>query len=112
MNVPFLLFLKTFDPHNFHKMFAIMLDPHFKYLRIVENYVRCGAAICLASKYDAKATIPLLMVCFDQLNPTSFACATTIDVPNSPSQEKKGNIFGVRASMEESFCALNVRIFF
>ncbi len=42
---PFLLFLKLFDPHNVHNMLAIMLDPCFKYLRIVKNYVGCGATI-------------------------------------------------------------------
>jgi hypothetical protein len=44
-------------------MFAIMLDPRFKYLRIVVNYVGCGVAICLAFKYDAKTMIALLVVC-------------------------------------------------
>ncbi len=68
MTKPFFLFLKTFDLHNVHKMFAIMLDLRFKFLRIVENYVGHGATIRLASEYDAKAMIPLLMACFDQLN--------------------------------------------
>ncbi len=81
---PFFLFLKTFDPHNVHNMVAIMLDPRFKSLRIVENYVsRGGLIFCLAPEYDAKAVIPLLMVCFDLLNLISLSCATTIDVPNS-----------------------------
>jgi hypothetical protein len=70
-------------------MLAIMLDPHFKSLQIVENYVGHGVAICLASKYDTKTMIPLLMFCFDQLNHTSLACATAIDVPNSQSEKKK-----------------------
>jgi hypothetical protein len=63
-------------------MLAIMLDPHFKSLKIVENYVGLGATICLASKYDTKTTIPLLMACFDQLNPTSQD-VVAIDVFNS-----------------------------
>ncbi len=67
----FFLFLKTFDPHSVHNMFAIMLDPHFKSIKIVENYVGLGATICLAFEYDTKIGIPLLMVCFDRLNPTS-----------------------------------------
>ncbi len=84
MTRPFFLFLKTFDPHNVHNMVAIMLDPHFKSLRIVENYVSHGGSIfCLAYEYDAKAVIPLLMACFDLLNPISLSCAITIDVPNS-----------------------------
>jgi hypothetical protein len=58
---PFLLFLKTFYQQNVHNMFAIMLDPHFKFLQIVENYVGCGKTICFASEYDVKAMIPLFM---------------------------------------------------
>ncbi len=73
------LFLKTFDPHNVHNM----LDPHFKYLSIIENYVGHGATICFAYEYDAKVVIPLLMTCFDQLNLISQACATVIDLLNS-----------------------------
>ncbi len=42
-----------------------------------------GATIHFASEYDAKVVIPLLMTCFDQLNPTSQTCAIVIDVPNS-----------------------------
>jgi hypothetical protein len=57
----FLLFLRTFDPQNVHNMLAIMLDPPFKFLWIVDNYVECGEALCLASKYDAKIVIPLLI---------------------------------------------------
>jgi hypothetical protein len=41
------------------------MDPCFKALRIVENLVECKNAIKLASKYDAKIVIPLLMVCFE-----------------------------------------------
>jgi hypothetical protein len=47
------------------------------------NYVGHGATICFAFEYDAKVAIPLLMACFDQLNLTSQACATVIDLPNS-----------------------------
>jgi hypothetical protein len=41
-----------------------MLDPRFKSLQIMENYVGCGEAICLASQDDVKTIIPLLMTCF------------------------------------------------
>jgi hypothetical protein len=46
-------------------MMVIMLDPSFKALRIVENLVGCKPIIWLASKYDVKVVVPLLMVCFD-----------------------------------------------
>jgi len=68
---PFFLFLKTFDPHSVHNMLAIMLDPHFKYLQMVENFVGLGATICLAFEYDTKTRISLLIACFDRLNLTS-----------------------------------------
>jgi hypothetical protein len=46
-------------------MMAIMLNPHFKLLAIVENLVGHGNAIQLASKSNVKVVIPLLMACFD-----------------------------------------------
>jgi hypothetical protein len=50
---PFLQFLKTFDGGHTHNMMAIMLDPCFKSLCVVENLLECGNAIWLATKYDA-----------------------------------------------------------
>jgi hypothetical protein len=52
-------------------MFAIMLDLRFKSRQIVENYVGFGATIRLAFEYDTKIGIPMLMACFDKLNPIS-----------------------------------------
>jgi hypothetical protein len=42
---PFLDFLRSFDAHQLHNMMVIMLDTHFKALRIVESLVGCGNAI-------------------------------------------------------------------
>jgi hypothetical protein len=42
---PFLQFLKTFDGGKVHNMMAIMLDLHFKSLRIVEDLLGHGNAI-------------------------------------------------------------------
>jgi hypothetical protein len=41
---PFLEFLRSFDVGQAHNM-VIMLDPRFKALHIVENWVGCGNAI-------------------------------------------------------------------
>jgi hypothetical protein len=46
-------------------MMAIMLDPHFKILHIVESLVGCENVIKLASEYNDKIVILLLMVCFE-----------------------------------------------
>jgi hypothetical protein len=45
-------------------MLTLMLDPHYKSLRVVENYVGHGNAICLAFKYVMKEVIPLLTTDF------------------------------------------------
>jgi hypothetical protein len=81
----------------------------FQSLRVVENYLGCGEAICVAFEFDVKLVIPLLLTCFDRFNPISQACATKIDVPNS--QFEEGNTFGVKASMEESSHVLVGKIY-
>lgn len=76
--ISFLEFLKSFDTRRVHHMMGIMLNPHFKLLPIMEILVEHGNAIQLASKSNVKVVIPLLMVCFDQLNPIANAYATIV----------------------------------
>jgi len=81
-------------------MMAIVLDLHFKFLCILENLLGCGNAIQLAIEYDAKIVVPLFMVCFEQLNPTTinaFTDAIRIDVVG---EEFEKNMFGVGVSIE------------
>jgi hypothetical protein len=49
-------------------MLALMVDPHYKTLWVVENYVGHGNAIYLAIGYDLKEHIPLLVIVFERLN--------------------------------------------
>jgi hypothetical protein len=58
---PFILFLKTCDPHIVHKILVIMLDPHIKSLQVVESNVVCGRVIHLVFEYDMKTSIPLFI---------------------------------------------------
>jgi hypothetical protein len=51
-------------------MLALMLDPCYKSIQVVENYVGCGNVIYLASKDDLKEVIPLLMIVFERFNPS------------------------------------------
>jgi hypothetical protein len=84
-------------------MLALMLDPRFKSLRVVENYVGCGACIHLIAEYDANEVIPLLMTMFGVLNPTVQTCAIKIIgfvVKFGDSIEENNNLFGVGAPME------------
>ncbi len=78
-----------------------MLDPCFKALCIVENLVGRRNAFQLAYEYDVKVVVPLLMVCFDLLNAdVGTSTIATIDVIRPKFEE---NMFGVWASIEESF---------
>lgn len=99
---PFLQFLFVFYSNQVQSMLTIMLDPRFKSLQVVENLMGHGNAIWLASNNDFKPMIPLLMVCFEALNPTTKACTST----NHNDLEEKGSIFKVGASFKESLRAL------
>jgi len=81
-----------------------MLNPRFKSLKVVENYMGCGVCICFIAEYDANAIIPLLMTMFEVLNPTIQACAVEV-VGFGDFIEEYNNIFGVDTSMDESSCA-------
>jgi hypothetical protein len=84
-------------------MLTLMLDPRYKSLLVVENYMGHGNAICLAFKYDMKENIPLLMTIFKRLNLfiQSQAVASN-DGIGLPIEEDETNMFDVGASMEES----------
>ncbi len=47
-------FFLEFDSPQVHNMLALLLDPRFKSLRLVESFVGCGNAICLAIEFDVK----------------------------------------------------------
>jgi hypothetical protein len=88
-------------------MVALMLDPRFKSLRVVENYVGRGACIRLVVIYDANQVIPLLTTMFEVLNLIVQTCAVEV-VGFGDSIEENNNIFGVGTSMEKSSCAFIV----
>jgi hypothetical protein len=73
-------------------MFTIMLDPHFKSLRVVENYVGCKDYVFLTSKFDANVIIPLLMMIFEVLNSIVQACVAKV-VGFGDFIKKDNNIF-------------------
>jgi hypothetical protein len=84
-------------------MMAIMLDPCFNVLWIVESLVVRRNAIRLTFKYDDKIVILLLMVCFEQLNLSIVVVVTTT---NDEKLELEENMFGMEASIEEYSQAL------
>jgi hypothetical protein len=84
-------------------MMDIMLDPHFNILHIVESLVGHENVIKLASKYNDKIVILLLMVCFEQLNPSTIIVVVVVD---DVRLELEKNMFGVGALINQ------LRIFF
>jgi len=61
---PFLELLKTFDFNQVHNMLISMLDPHFKFLKIVKSFVECGNPIHFTTEYDVKEVAPFFMGIF------------------------------------------------
>jgi hypothetical protein len=51
-------FLELFDFHQVHNMLALMLDPCFKSLWVLDNYGGHKNAIRLTIEYDVKKIIP------------------------------------------------------
>jgi len=81
-----------------------MLDLWNMHLHVEENYVGHGNIIHHVFKYDVKAIIPILMICFHWLNPIVQECKG-----NGPSEELNKddtNIFDVGASIEKFSHAL------
>jgi hypothetical protein len=61
----FVEFLKAFESHQNHNMFALMLDFHLKSFGLWKTLWDLGNAIHFIPKYDIKKVIPLLMTIFD-----------------------------------------------
>ncbi len=49
---PFLSFMASFQKAKVHNMLAMMLDPHFKWLRLVIQYVNKEKTLHIAGEYD------------------------------------------------------------
>jgi len=63
--------------------------------------VGCGNAIHLASKYDLKEVIPLLMTIFESLN-LSIQAKVVASIDGFFVEEEETNMFGVGAYVEKS----------
>jgi hypothetical protein len=58
---PFLSFARTFDAGKAHNMLALMLDPRFKDLEVILNYVGHDVVKQVVDEYDSKVLVPLLL---------------------------------------------------
>jgi hypothetical protein len=61
----FLVFIKAYDSNQVCNLFSIMLDPQFKHLCVMKNYVGCKNTICFIVKYDLKVVIAIFMIFFN-----------------------------------------------
>ncbi len=76
----------------------IMLDPHFNILHIVESSVGHENVIKLTFEYNDKIVILLLMVCFEQLNPSTITVVVVVD---DVGLELEKNMFGMGVSVDQ-----------
>ncbi len=78
-----------------------MLDPCFKSLWVVENYVVHGNAIHFTVEFDVKEVISLLMTIFEHLNPIVQAhVVAPINGSIFEDENEKTNVFDIGASIK------------
>ncbi len=65
---PFLAFSESYIVAKAHNMLAIMLDPCFKNMKIMWDFVGDSLALQVVAKYDAKIVYPLLVQTYLHLN--------------------------------------------
>jgi hypothetical protein len=93
---PFLRFSQQFVLKQAHNMLALMLDPRFKGLEYVIDYVGVAKAKQVVQEYDKKVLIPYLVKVHKFLNLGGSPATTLEPVPSN-------NLFGAPASIEEAY---------
>jgi hypothetical protein len=68
---PFFSFLVAPQTRKAHNMLAMMLDPRFKGLGLVIQYVGKDKALQVASDYDTQVLFLFLVCAYKVLNPTN-----------------------------------------
>jgi hypothetical protein len=66
----FFSFMFSFQPHKAHDMLAMMLNPCYKNLGLVIQYVDKEKALHIVDEYDRQVLFPLLVWAYKFLNPT------------------------------------------
>jgi len=65
----FVSFVKSFSWEKAHNMVVLMLDPHFKCMDCIMDYICMDQAAILLQQYDELVVMPLLKVVMGFLNP-------------------------------------------
>ncbi len=58
---PFVAFSQSYITTKAHNMLAIMLDPHFKNMKVTWDFVGDSLALQVVAEYDVKIVYPLLV---------------------------------------------------
>jgi hypothetical protein len=64
---PFLGFASSYLPRNAHNMFVLIIDPHFKNLQLIGNFVGFDTTTHIATIYDCEGLMLVLMIIYNKL---------------------------------------------
>lgn len=95
---PFLAFSRKYDEGQAQNMLALMLDPRFKGLELLQDYVGREVAKKVVDEYDTKVLVPMLVKVAVILSPTVVAQPTALIVPHV----SQTSLFGAPASTAEA----------
>lgn len=98
---PFLSFTVSYSAKHAHNMLALMLDPRYKGLSLVKDYVGRERALQVVSETDTNSLLPCLVTVFKQLNPSSVENAPALS-PTSKDSFDENSLFGSTASNDEA----------
>ncbi len=94
---PFLAFFESYITAKAHNMLAIMFDPHYKYMKVIQKILGNSFALQVVVEYDVKSVYPLLVQAYLHLNPMK-AIAESIVVEYDDNFSRK-NIYNDDAIM-------------
>nr|XP_024402695.1 uncharacterized protein LOC112295398 isoform X2 [Physcomitrium patens] len=98
---PFLTFTVEYSAKHAHNMLVLMLDPRYKGLSLVKDYVGKNLALQVVAEVDKQALLPCLVTVFKHLNPSSVENVPTLS-PTSKDSFDENSLFGSTASNDEA----------
>ncbi len=66
---PFFAFASSIQFQSAHNMLVLMLDPCFKNLQLIQNYVGLEVVMEIVVEYDRTILMPLLLTVYNNQNP-------------------------------------------
>ncbi len=96
---PFLGFAKTFFLDKTHNMVALMLDPHFKSMDCIMDYIGRDQVVTLVQQYDDLTMMPMLKAVMGFLN---LGQTTSLNPPPLEQPLISCGLFKAVASIQEA----------